>query len=409
MAIKDLTYLADDLFSDLAGRQFVELFTERLARETALDIVFVGILSPDGTQVTTFCAFEAGKKIANFTYDLADSPCENVLEGGYCVFPEKIAEKFPDDLLLKEMKIEGYAGYPLRSKTGKVIGIFVGLSRQKINYDDNLLSHVHLVANRLAAELEEIIRQDKLELSLQQTERSNLTKTIFLSNAAREMREPLEAIRGFSELIRGTKMPMKEIQSAAAEITVMAEEMLAQLNDLSSLSSLDLSGGELLCAPYDIIALLKSVKLTMLGSAVTKGIDIAPIEAPEPIRVLGDAAVTKRALLNILMNCVKYMGRGKITLSAERQENGDAVITIADNGNGMSAEVYKKAMEPIDKIGDTYEAHKDGTGLGIPLTRLILSKQNVGFDLQSELGKGTTVQFLFPASLVLPVEEDDFI
>jgi signal transduction histidine kinase len=409
LKLKDAGILDEAVFSDLAGRDFIQALTESVAKETGLDIVLVGRLTRDKKHISTISHYKDGAEVEGVTYALSGTPCENVIKSGYCIYPQNVANLFPDDALLIEDNIQGYTGYPLKSKSGEPIGLFAGLSHDGIRYNDSLVSYVHLATTRIASELEEVIKQEELEQALIEEERANQTKTMFLANAAHEVREPLEAIIGFSALMRTTKLSIKEMQSYASEINTMAQEMLDQLNDLSSISSFEISSGNLDKTPYDIVALLKSGKDALVETAYEKGITIKPVDAEEPIIVLGDVLVTKRALLNIMSNSLKYMGRGTIKVSVNRNKDGSAVITIKDDGIGMSEKTLAKAVRAIEDFGKSYKAHYDGAGLGIPLSMLMLSKQGVKFEMESEEDKGTIVRFIFPSCLVLPEEENSFI
>ncbi len=102
----------------------------------------------------TLAVWERGKIRDNFCYDLAGTPCENIVRQGTCLYSEKVQEKFPDDHLLIEMGVESYWGSPLKNSSGRVTGLIALMDDQPMTQDRHTLSLLKSFAIRAAAEME---------------------------------------------------------------------------------------------------------------------------------------------------------------------------------------------------------------------------------------------------------------
>ncbi len=110
-----------DFFPNLTGR-----LTELLGVEHAL----VAEVFPEQGVARTLAVWSRGRALDNFTYELAGSPCETVIEARACFYPSGVCARFPDDVLLRTMKIEGYFGFPMVSQDGTSVGLIALLSDQ---------------------------------------------------------------------------------------------------------------------------------------------------------------------------------------------------------------------------------------------------------------------------------------
>lgn len=143
--------------SRLLGRPFFDAMVGALAQ--ALDVRWVllcDIASSNPSRARTLAAWSDGERQANFEYDLAGTPCANVLGEQMCFFPADVASLFPDDSLLSEMGADSYLGVPLRGSSGRTLGLLAVLDDKPL--DDGLQPQetLELFAGRAAAELERI-------------------------------------------------------------------------------------------------------------------------------------------------------------------------------------------------------------------------------------------------------------
>ncbi|MCW8906495.1 MAG: PAS domain S-box protein [Sedimenticola sp.] len=138
-----------------AGEDALDALLSHLTPALGGCFSFIGLVpaeSPD--TVATLSVFTPGGAADNFSYPLAGSPCANVLDDHYCIYPEKVCELFPDDAGLVKRHVEGYAGAPLIDSHGRVHGLLVVLFKQRIERPEYVESILRIFASRISSELE---------------------------------------------------------------------------------------------------------------------------------------------------------------------------------------------------------------------------------------------------------------
>jgi len=144
-----------DVTSPAIGTEYFRALVDFLSLNCGVEFAFAGIIDPKNPNlVQTIAVSQNGKSIDNFSYDLADTPCEHVFGRKLCSFPSGVAQRFPKDLLLVEMGIDGYLGIPLWSGSGEPLGIIVLLSKRPIPHPEQAEAILKVVAARGGAELE---------------------------------------------------------------------------------------------------------------------------------------------------------------------------------------------------------------------------------------------------------------
>ncbi|MBL4837062.1 MAG: GAF domain-containing protein [Kordiimonadaceae bacterium] len=138
---------------DTGAGYFLKL-VKALNEICGFDHAFVGQVDTKEKTVTTRAYVSKGEILANVTYDLVDSPCEQILDRSYCRFSEGVADVFPKDLMLADLNIKGYVGYPLLSQAGEPIGILVLLHESPIENVDTIFDLLRYFARHCECELE---------------------------------------------------------------------------------------------------------------------------------------------------------------------------------------------------------------------------------------------------------------
>jgi PAS domain S-box-containing protein len=160
--------------SPATGEDFFRALVNYLTRSCQIDLALVGRLdSENADQIQTIAGSRQGSPIENFTYGLADTPCENVVGHVFCHFPSGVQQQFPKDLMLVDMGIDSYMGMPLFSSQGKPIGLLAMLHDKPFTQPEQAKVILHVVAARAAAEIErqqaeEALRSSEAFLSMTQ-------------------------------------------------------------------------------------------------------------------------------------------------------------------------------------------------------------------------------------------------
>ena len=140
----------------VVGEQLFPLIVSAIAESLSARWVMLCEVEENGTPQARTLAFWDNGPSANFSYNLAHTPCENIVKQGSCAYPRGVAELFPRDELLQQMGAEGYVGTPLRAINGDVVGLLAVLHDDPIE-DDVLVSDVlEIFAGRAAAEIERL-------------------------------------------------------------------------------------------------------------------------------------------------------------------------------------------------------------------------------------------------------------
>jgi signal transduction histidine kinase len=394
--------------ADHSGAEYFQKLAHLLCDTFGLDSACVGLLDDTGTQMTTVGIVWDGETVEAISYPVAGTPCYVTINEDFCFYPSGVAEAFPDDQMLSDEKIEGYIGVSIRDKRGKAIGSITGLSHSELQADTNLVDLTKVVAARTRAELQHYALEEKLKETLSEALLLNYSKSMFMANISHELRNPLSAIIGYASLIRDRQVDGPNINEYANEICLAGEDLLTLINDILSLSSLELSGEAVDRSEFDLTDIARTGRRLQQEQAAAKNLTLMPVINTEPLYITGDATHTKKALLNILSNAVKYTSMGDIEITTSLNDNGEAILAVRDTGVGMDAMQVEEASKGLSGFERAYNMHQDGGGLGLPLTCLLIERQGGRMEIDSKKGAGTTVRLIFPADCVTG-EKGDFI
>lgn len=250
-------------------------------------------------------------------------------------------------------------------------------------------------------------RERQLIQAKEDAEAANRAKSSFLANMTHELRTPLTAIIGFSEVISDQHYGADagdRYRESATYIKASGQHLLRLVNDVLDVSKLAAGQLELAESVVELGSLLHEC-IALLGSeAEQKGVTIAAdISADLPPLLAGELRL-KQVFLNLLSNAVKFSRQGgSVTLAAALTEAGDLAVSIADRGIGMKPQDIPVALEPFRQIDNALSRPYEGTGLGLPLAKMLIEKHGGTLTVESTLGTGTTVTVTLPAARLRPV------
>jgi signal transduction histidine kinase len=242
-----------------------------------------------------------------------------------------------------------------------------------------------------------LARQDMLEARAADRAKSN-----FLANMSHELRTPLNAIIGFSEIIKLDRIEARDKYPCYAEYIHDAGKLLLEIiNGLLDLARIE-AGKLTLDEEWVILAApFRSILQTIRPIAEKKSIEINCDISSTPLVVHIDLVKFKQILLNLLSNSIKFTEiGGKISITMVQEDAGDLLMTVQDNGIGISPEHLPTVLEPFKQVHDPLTRHNDGIGLGLPIAKALMGLHGGALWLTSAAGIGTTAWLRLPAARV---------
>jgi PAS domain S-box-containing protein len=152
--------------SAATGQAYFRVLVESLAGALQADYVFIAeLMSANRERAQTLAVHARGRQADNFFYDLAGTPCENVVDRAVCVYPGGVQRAFPGDVLLAKLAVESYAGVPLFADRGRCLGLLGVMSTRPMEKPKSVETALRVFAPRAAAELERKQVEDSLRKS----------------------------------------------------------------------------------------------------------------------------------------------------------------------------------------------------------------------------------------------------
>lgn len=248
----------------------------------------------------------------------------------------------------------------------------------------------------------------KLRRAKQDADSANRAKSSFLANMSHELRNPLNAIIGFSEMIKNqTFGPVgnPKYEEYVGDIHFSARHLLDIINDVLDMSKIEAGKVHLMETEVDVDDVMRSVGRIMQGRAQAAQVALTTdIPAGLP-HMKADQRLLRQILINLVSNAVKFSPPGAdVHIRARISNDNGLVIEVADRGTGIPEDKLRYVMEPFGQVGDPRSFKGQGTGLGLPLAKAMVELHDGQIALDSREGQGTTVTMSFPPTRVIPLE-----
>jgi signal transduction histidine kinase len=239
---------------------------------------------------------------------------------------------------------------------------------------------------------------DELRRLYRELETASLHKSEFLANMSHELRTPLNAILGFTQVLR--EQTFGEVNAKQAEylddILSSGQHLLSLINDVLDLSKVEAGQVELEIAPFSLREALERGVVMVRDRATEGGVAVALAGNPQVDVVEGDERRIRQVIFNLLSNAVKFTPAGGFVDVRATQTDGEIWVSVADTGPGIAPEDRVRIFEEFHQ-GEAGVERREGTGLGLALSKRLVELHGGRIWVDSEVGHGSTFVFTLPA------------
>jgi signal transduction histidine kinase/CheY-like chemotaxis protein len=246
-----------------------------------------------------------------------------------------------------------------------------------------------LVVLKRGLEEKVVERTRDLEIARDRAEGASRAKSAFLANMSHELRTPLNAILGFSELLVMQNDVREKDRESARHIRDAGEYLLSVVSNVLDMSKIEAGKTTADMKPVDMASLLKGIPPSMKTLADRKGLRFSVSLGDDIGTVSGDETKLRQIVLNLVSNAVKFTPEGG-ELGLEAAAAGDRMtITVWDRGVGIDARDLARIFEPFEQVTTKEDGKPGGTGLGLPIARMLAELHGGTLTAKSEPGRGS--------------------
>jgi len=278
-----------------------------------------------------------------------------------------------------------------RTRAGTLLGLSMRIAR--------------LGPDRLCAVLRDLTPWQRSEAELvaarRQAEKQSSAKSDFLAKVSHEIRNPLNAIIGFAELMMEERFGVignDRYRQYLKDIHASGGHVMSLVNDLIDLSKIETGRLDLAFAGVALNELVEQCVALMQPQANRDGVIVRTSLSPRLPEVTADARSLRQIVLNLIASSIKLTGTGgQVIVSTARAESGAVILRVRDSGMGMSEDELASALEPFRQV----TTRPAGSGIGLPLAKALAEANGASLRIESRDGAGTLIEVTFPPEHVV--------
>lgn len=284
---------------------------------------------------------------------------------------------------------------------GKQAAIAISRARviEKLKKQEQLLDLQNELLIRQQEELENQgrrLQQQKLQL----LEAARL-KSQFLGTISHELRTPMNAIIGFSQLLLRQHKQLLTAQQTdmVGRILNNGKNLLVLINDILDLSKIESGRTELQIAEFDLAHLVMDAALEFGTQATAKNVAMSVSVCLQHQFIVNDKLRLRQVLVNLISNAVKFTHRGTISIEVRELKCDRLIITVRDTGIGICETDLPHIFDKFRQADQTTTRQYPGTGLGLAISASLVKMMNGTITVESQLEKGSTFAIEFPRTV----------
>ncbi len=245
----------------------------------------------------------------------------------------------------------------------------------------------------------------KLQIAAENAESANRAKSTFLFNMSHDIRTPMNAIIGYADLAARHSDEPAKLKKYMENIQVCGQNLLMLLNNVLDLARIENDKTEMEYSVSDIEKDFRNCIAMFRNQADSKGQTLTvTTQLPYPY-IYADVPHLTEVCTNLVSNAVKYTGAGGTIRCGVTQKPGekegwcDTVVTVADNGIGMSQEFQKHIFEPFERERTSTVSKVEGSGIGMGIVKKLVGLMGGTVEVESKIGVGSTFTVTIPCRI----------
>lgn len=239
----------------------------------------------------------------------------------------------------------------------------------------------------------------EIQKAKEEAEQANASKSQFLAVISHELRTPINAIVGFSEVLnteQGESLPLSSKREYLTTVQESARHLQSLINDILDATRIERGSLQLDDQQIDVAELIETAVKICRTQAMPNKISLVA-HVVDDVLVTGDLTRLKQVILNLLTNAIKFSPEGGIVnIDMQRSADLQLIISIRDAGIGIRAEDVERVFEPFAQADESSTRQYGGMGLGLAIARKIARLHGGDVTLNGELGIGTEANIILP-------------
>ncbi|MBK1647981.1 phosphate regulon sensor histidine kinase PhoR [Rhabdochromatium marinum] len=224
----------------------------------------------------------------------------------------------------------------------------------------------------------------------------NLIRRDFVANASHELRTPLTVITGFLERLSESPQTPTSHQRPLTLMRDQGERMRCIIEDLLTLSRLEMDSGTTQIAAVDVPGLIDTIVAE--ASILCNHSHPLTLDVDRDLHLLGNQNELYSAFSNLVFNAIKHTAAGTPIRIRWAEQSNSPCFSVQDQGQGIAAEHLPRLSERFYRVDTARSRESGGTGLGLAIVKHVLNRHDGYLSLASELGRGSTFRCIFPHS-----------
>jgi signal transduction histidine kinase/ActR/RegA family two-component response regulator len=260
-------------------------------------------------------------------------------------------------------------------------------------------------------------QNQKLTIASEQAQAANKAKSNFLFNMSHDIRTPMNAIIGFTDLAKRHLDDEELLKDYLAKISSSSELLLGLINDVLEMARIENGKAQLNVLPEDILEILNQIDTVLRASAEAKHHEFIFQNDIKHQYLVIDRLKFNQIMINVISNAIKYTPDGghilvqTTELDSPIEDYAKLQIIIKDDGIGMSEEFQKNIFEPFEREKNSTVSKITGTGLGMAITKSLVDLMGGSITLESKLDVGSTftINLSFPITTKEKLQKENVI